>query len=275
MKIIATILSVIVIMATAFAKLDGKTFEPPSGAVINKQDNKISGLPSGAVIIEEESLGSKIHSDRALILWMVNPEKHPSEAQKNPEYEYNCIDQAAGSYYKATPNVSLINTKTRAVINTIEITVDENAPDFFAIPYAIRKGNDYRVRGDPTEREEAKPHIMWLKDYNGDGKAQEFALFARGGCYGVDTALIGYSERRDRVIHYPISIEFERVGEKSTMEGHWAGGLFYRKPISPGYWKYEHDLRGRLGDLNKYEIRYDAQKEMFVGVCVQIPGEPN
>ncbi|MBO0721146.1 MAG: hypothetical protein J2P41_10005 [Blastocatellia bacterium] len=115
---------------------------------------------------------------------------------------------------------------------------------------------------------------MWLKDYNGDGKALEFALFAKGSCLGVDTTLIGYSERQDRVIQYPISLKMKGPDESTILKGYWYPSLFLKEPISPGHWKYEIDFRGREGSLNKYEIRYDAQKEMFVGV-VETPGEGN
>ena len=42
------------------------------------------------------------------------------------------------------------------------------------------------------------------------------------------------------------------------------------KPTSPAHWKCDVDCRGREGYLNKFEIRYDAQKEVFVGKLRQI-----
>jgi hypothetical protein len=69
MKRMAAILSVIVIVASAFAKPDEKAFVPPSGAIIDKRDNKIPGLPSDAVIVEEQSLESGGHRDGSLILF--------------------------------------------------------------------------------------------------------------------------------------------------------------------------------------------------------------
>ena len=87
------------------------------------QDDKKLELPSGAVIIEEQPLGSENHPDRALILWMVNPAKNPSDAQKDPEEPYTCPDETRGSCYSGPTRVSLINTTTQTVINTIEISV--------------------------------------------------------------------------------------------------------------------------------------------------------
>src|SRR6266545_4643494 len=123
-----------------------------------------------------------------------------------------CPDETRGSCYSGPTRVSLINTTTRTVINTIEIKDGhfealggpEGKADSFAIPYAIRKGYYYHV-GDEGHRTES---LSWC-DY-----------------------------------------------------------LFSEKPISPGHWKYEIDYRGRGGPLDKYEIRYDTQHEMFVGKLV-------
>jgi hypothetical protein len=242
------------------------------------QEEKKFELPSGVVIIEEQPLELETHPDRALILWMVNPTKNPSDAQADPEAAYTCPDETRGSCYSGPTRVSLLNTATRTVINTIEIKDGhfegmeglEHKADSFAIPYAIRKGYYYHVEdeGDSPEGVEMKARVMWLKDYNGDGKALEFALFDSPYCMGLLTTLIGYSEWQDRVIQYPIDLEV--IGD----EGHetkllsWCDYLFSEKPTSPGHWKYEIDYRGRGGSLGKYEIRYDAQHEMFVGTLV-------
>jgi hypothetical protein len=69
MKRMAAILSVIVIVASAFAKPDDKAFVAPSGAIIDKRDDKIPGSPPDAVIVEEQSLESGGRRDRSLILF--------------------------------------------------------------------------------------------------------------------------------------------------------------------------------------------------------------
>ena len=247
------------------------------------QDDKKIELPSGAVIIEEHPLESKSHPDRALILWMVNPTKNPSGAQKDPEAPYMCPDETRGSYYRGPTRVSLLNTRTRTVINTVEIKGGyfqdverlEDKADSFAIPYAIRKGYYYHVEaeGDAPEGVEMKARVMWLKDYNGDGKALEFALFDSTYCRGLLTTLIGYSELQDRVIQYPIHLEVEGHEGHETKLLSWCDYLFSEKPTSQGHWKYEVDYRGRGGSLGKYEIRYDFRYEVFVGALVWTAGE--
>jgi hypothetical protein len=271
MKRIATMLSIVAMMATVFAKPNGKAIEIPSKVMIDKQGDKKYGLPPGAEIIEEQSLGSIRHSDRALILWMVNPARKPSGAQGNPKYDYTCQDETRGSYYIGPTRVSLLNTTTRSIINTIEISYFKDDANFH-IPYAIRKGYYYKVEGNAPEREEAKPHIMWLKDYNGDGKALEFALFYKEECDEPATTLIGYSERQDKVIQYPITLEFERGAEHTLGAARWFKSLFSKQPISPGNWEFEMDDRGKGGWLSKCQFLYDAQNERFVGRIVITKG---
>src|SRR5262245_36405465 len=186
------------VLCLSLATIACQGVEPGAQLELAGQNDKKFELPSGAVIIEEQPLSSESYPDRALILWMVNPTNYPSDAQKDPEEPYTCPDETRGSCYSGPTRVSLINTTTRTVINTIEIKdwhfvegVEglENKADSFDIPYAIRKGYYYHVEdagdapagdapaGDAPEGVEMKARVMWLKDYNGDGKALEFALF--------------------------------------------------------------------------------------------------
>lgn len=236
-----------------------------SPQVENDQQAKY-GFPSEALIIEERSLRSEGYGDRALVLWMVKPERHPNES---PEETYTCPARTRGSYYSGPTRVSLINAKTRSIINTVEIKQEySDGEDSFDVPYAIHKGYYYRVEGNPKKGEEVKPIILALKDHNGDGRALEFALFDALACMGLPTTLIGYSEQQDKVIQYSISLEVKGDEKQSTEVSHWCDYLFSEKPKAPGYWKYEIDYRGRGGSLYEYEIRYNARREMFEGTDV-------
>lgn len=231
---------------------------------VQEQTGPKYGLPSGARVIEEQALTSAGHPDRTFILWMLNPDKHPTDYK--PGDSYTCPDRTRGSYYSGPTRVALLNTKTGAIIDTVEIKQEYNdGEDSFDIPYAIRKGFYYRVEGNPKKDEEVKPHLLWLKDYNGDGKALEFALFDAEACMGLATTLIGYSERHDKLVQYPIRLTADD-GTKHPVEVlHWCDYLFSKKPTAPRYWKYEIDYRGRGGSLDKYEIRYNPQNEAFEG----------
>lgn len=224
-------------------------------------------LPSGAVIIEMQPVGT----DRSLILWMVNPTKHPRDTPGEP---YTCPEYTRGSYQSGPTRVSLVDTKSRKVINTVKILQeDDEDADEFDIPYEIVPDYYYQVKG-AAKGKEGKPTVMWLKDYNGDGRPLEFALFDAQACMGLATALIGYSEGQDKVIQYQTNLAVTNSkGKRSTQTSGWVDYLFSKKPVSPGNWKYEIDYRGRAGELAKYEIRYDKETEKFEGKLIEEGGE--
>jgi hypothetical protein len=229
----------------------------------------IRGLPAAAVIVETRKLPSVKHSERMLVLWMPSPKKNPNGY--SADEPYTCPDHSRGSYYSGAARVSLVDSVTRSIINTVKI--EEEGGESFDLPYAIRRGYYYRVDTAVRRDVEAKPTIIWLKDYNGDGKALEFALFDAVACMGLQTTLIGYSEKQERVIQYPVSLEVIEGTKHAKRVTLWADYLFSNKPIRAGYRKYEVDYRGRAGSLNKWEVRYNPAKELFEGTLTVVPGE--
>src|SRR5712692_1256667 len=227
-------------------------------------------LPYGALVVETQALVSQGHPDRALVLWMVRPTRNPREPG---DLDYSCPDATRGSYYNGPTRVSLVNTRTGRVINTVKVIEeymqDNNAEstDEFDVPYRIKAGLYYHFAG-VAKGKEGQPKIMSLRDYNGDGKALEFALFDAMACMGLETTLIGYSQRQDKVIQYSVQLAVNGDNEKGTRVSHWCDYLFSEKPIGPGHWKYEIDCRGRGGSLDKYEVHYNSQTETFAGTYV-------
>lgn len=224
-------------------------------------------LPAGARVLEVRTIPAQTgRANRALILWMLRPTKNP--LPYGPE-EYTCPDETRGSYYDGPTRISLFDTKTRKLINTIVVRDKHlTEKDFLHLPYRIRAGGYYHVP-NVAKGQEGKPTLMWLKDYNGDGRALEFALFDALACMGLETTLIGYSRAQDKVIQYPIQLTITDVaGERFIRETLWADYLFGQKPQAPRYWKYEIDYRGRGGTLDQYEIRYNTQAERFEGTLV-------
>jgi hypothetical protein len=231
-----------------------------------QRTNQGYSFPTDAFIIETQP----VKTNRALILWMVSHTKNPRDVT---DETYSCPEETRGSYYSGATRVSLVDTQTRKLINTVNIRQEYNeGEDEFDIPYQIHSGSYYHVPGVPAGRE-GKPTIMWLRDYNGDGKRLEFALFDAMACMGLQTTLIGYSLRQDRVIQYPIHVVVEEKGKRSVEVRHWTDYLFSREPKRAGYWKYEIDYRGRGGSLDKYEIRYNRGAERFEGKVEYIEGE--
>ena len=217
------------------------------------------GLPSGAVVIETKVVPRQWRANRAIIVWMVRPRRNP--LAYGPE-EYTCPDETRGSYYSGPTRVSLVDSQAGKIINTV-LVKERPEEDSFDIPYKIR-GSYYDVAG-VTKGREGKPTIIALKDYNGDGKALEFALFDAVACMGLQTALFGYSLRQDRVIQYRIVLSVGHGRPRSREVSVWIDYLFSKKSDAPRHWKYEIDYRGRGGTLDQYEIRYNLQLERFEG----------
>ncbi|MEY2490113.1 MAG: hypothetical protein QOC70_2055 [Verrucomicrobiota bacterium] len=223
-------------------------------------------LGDGATVIETQP----VTPNRSLVLWMVRPTRHPRDTPAEP---YTCPEYTRGNYYSGATRVSLVDPQTRRVINTLKIAQEPGeGTDQFDLPYNIRPDLYYHVE-EARKETEGKPTIMWLKDYNGDGKALEFALFDAQACMGLATTLIGYSQRQDKVIQYQTHLVVSDIKKKrSSTTDHWTDYLFSKKPTSPGSWKYEIDYRGRGGSLDKYEIHYDKQEERFEGELVETGG---
>lgn len=196
---------------------------------------------------------------------MLNPKKSEPIPDDEP---YSCPDETTGNYYSGPTRVSLFETGTGRVINTIEIhDPDSQEHDEFTIPYEIRPGYYYRV--DSTDSSKAsKPTILDFRDFNGDGDTLEFALYFAPACMGLQTTLIGYSRKSDSVIQYPIKIEYRQGGKQWEVNSAWLEYLFVKKPVSPKHWKYAIDYRGRAGALETFDIKYDRKTEQFTGSCI-------
>jgi hypothetical protein len=97
--------------------------------------------------------------------------------------------------------------------------------------------------------------LLWLRDYDGDGQAAEFALFDAVTCSLLFTTLIGYSQQLDRVIQYEIRGSWRSPGGKwERSASSWAIGLFATPPRRPGYWRYAWDAPG--ANHSEYEVWY-------------------
>lgn len=226
------------------------------------------GLPVGALVVEERALALKDGKQRSLVLWMLRPKKYPRT--EDVEF-YTCPEETRGSFYRGPVRVSLVDTAARRVVNTLKVLLD--GEDEFDLPYRIHAGGYYHVEG-VTGAREGRPTIVWLRDINGDGRAEEFALYDAEACMGLGTALFGYSEKQDRVIQYPLSLAVtDSKGQKSTELLDWADYLFAKAPMSPGRWKYEIDYRGRGGSLDSYDVRYNPAAERFEGTLTSTTEE--
>jgi len=131
-------------------------------------------------------------------------------------YTYSCPEETLGSYYSGPTRVSLLDTVTNKIINTVTVRSPFDSTDTLDVPYMI---HPYFYRVDPPLKDgEGKPVIIDLKDYNGDGNAVEFPFFAAESCSVLMVQLVGHSQKQDRVIQYPVSVKNWNVdaGGKTT-----------------------------------------------------------
>ncbi|HLJ49429.1 MAG TPA: hypothetical protein VKU01_25625 [Bryobacteraceae bacterium] len=220
---------------------------------------------SGSPLVIETQVLKGIGKSRELVLWMCDAEKH--DADIDPE-AYTCPDETTGHFYRGRTSVSLVDAVTKNVINTVPVTASWPNDGTFDIPYKIA-GFFYHVAGPLNKYHEGKPTIMWLKDYNGDGEATEFALFEASNCTIVETTLFGYSRPQDRVIQYPIHLLQREGSITKPRDRPWVDHLFINKPESPGHWKWQYQYH--VGGLTHFDIRYVPAKEEFEGEIVIDP----
>lgn len=227
------------------------------------------GLPAGALVVETRGLELGGSKGRELVLWMLRPKKEPFQGADDEIY--TCPDETRGSHYTGPTRISLVDTATRRVVNTIRVVEEYNdGADEFDVPYSIRPGGFYHVEGVPAGKA-GTPQIMWLRDYNGDGRALEFALFDAQACMGLQTALFGYSEKQDRVVQYSVVLRTRDGRRTLTQVFKWVDYLFSKAPTAPGRWEYEVDYRGRAGTLDRYAVRYNPVLEKFAGTVSYTP----
>lgn len=268
--VLALVAAALTTAAIAVAQLSAQS--EPSG----------SGIPHDAVIVERARIPATVRDGRELVLWMMSPVTHDRDPRAGA---YACPERTLGSYFSGPTRVSLLNTNTGRVLNTIKLVApDAGQTDEFYVPYRILSGLYYPVPGVPEETE-GKPSLLALRDLNGDGIAVETAFFEAEACMGLPTALIGYSPTQDEVVQYRAELEvtaFEpaldegKIGrgkqlaktKKETLD--WIDYLFAEKPIEPGHWKYDIDYLGRGGSLDSYDVRYDPAHERFVGTLTQL-----
>ena len=230
--------------------------------------SRCEGLPARAVILQTERFPGWAHPHRGLILWVLAPADKPlrgrtisgeDDASPDSEDPYTCPEQTLGHFYRAPTRVSLVDTNARRVVNTVPVRLTED--DQYDIPFRIRPGYFYEVPG-ARKGHAGKPHILSLKDFNGDGKALEFAFYVMESCSGPLTMVMGYSQRQDRVIVYEFLLthpEPERSGEAQS----WMYRFTFDRPVAPMHWKYTDWYNS--GTSVDCDFRYFPERERFEG----------
>lgn len=222
-----------------------------------------------AVLLEEQRLPDWARADRALVLWVLAPSDKllqgrtlldETDSTPEAEYDYTCPEQSHGHFYRAPTRVSLVDMGTKSVINTVRVML--TSKDEYDIPFSIRPGYLYKVPG-PLHDGTGKPHILRLRDLNGDGKPLEFCLFVMESCTGPDTMVLGYSQRQDRVVVYSFHLA-GRLWDKENPVTTWMDRFVMQKPISVMHWSY--DFWYNSGKHVAFDFRYIPKRERFEGI---------
>jgi hypothetical protein len=129
----------VVFIASAMAREIDQVGSPASGF---SEPQHWTGLPADAKVLEYRELPPSAHTNRALILWMIDPQ----EFRVGNGEPYTCPGETRGSFFRGPTRISLVDTTASTIINTVEIRGDEGetSPDEFDIPYLIHR-KYYRV----------------------------------------------------------------------------------------------------------------------------------
>jgi len=213
-------------------------------------------LPAGGVVLEQRLLPPTEHGPRAVVLWMLSPQA--SECPSANDWAPSCPGSTRGCYVHGPTRVSLVDPVARRTLNTVEIFEPFGGTDTFDVPRKLLMDGPYH-RGHA-----GAPVILWLHDYNGDGKKFEFALFDAESCSDLFTALIGYSSRQDRLVWY--SVRSRTVGLDAVPDVAWPETLFAARPLRPGVWRYRLAWPGDEPPRT-CDARYVPTEDSFEEVC--------
>jgi len=233
------------------------------GTVFPSPERWRQAMPPDATIVETARLVSSVHPNRLLVLWMRDAVEDGRDI--DDDEPYTCPDQTRGSrYLRGNAAVSLVDLARDEILNTVVIDREGLQPQDSRIelPLRIRRGL-YAVSAASGE---ARPAIMDLRDWNGDGLPHEFSLYEADSCSLLFGTLVGYSERRDRVIWYEVVL---RVTEDNQilkpLHSHWSDGLFQARTCHKGRCVFMQSYSSEGPRQFKFDIHYNAGAERFEG----------
>jgi hypothetical protein len=222
----------------------------------------VSLFPHGAQIIETRT----VRKARVIVLWMISPTRDPNPCPRLEDWGDSCPDRTQGCHFHGPTRVSLVDTSVPRIMNTIAIDDPWTGEDAFDIPYKVMTPGPYRF-----DRRTRRPTILSLRDYNGDGKPLEFALFQALTCSDLLCTLLGYSEKRDAIIQYSVRVQYDGPGPKTEdYVTDWPDHLYDIKPIRPRFWRYVLVYPPGPPEVpwEHWTVRYVPSREEFVAHCV-------
>ncbi|MCL1962495.1 MAG: hypothetical protein FWG56_12170 [Desulfovibrionaceae bacterium] len=218
-------------------------------------------LPAHARVMDEAAIWSA-HGKRRLVLWV-------ADAQESREEDYGdvltCPEMAIGRHYvTGRARLSLVDERRSRIEDSVLLETSPEEP-LLGIPVAVGR-TLYDAPGGAHR-------VMRLRDINRDGRADEFVLYMAGSCSDFVATIAGYSKRQDKVIWYTFHLDVNDEGQLSTEDSHWIPIQFLRRAPRRGVWRFTATYPEYPPREYRYEIRYDAAQERFVGAetIVQVP----
>lgn len=215
-------------------------------------------LPAGAAVIESVRLNVRSGRPRALVLWMSSRKR-----LVRPREDGYCGDNVYGDYWSGPTRLSLVDSRRKTLINTVEVRSGPDGPEEsmgqFRIPYLVPAIYYHVAR--PNRKKEGVPRILFLRDLTGEGDRGQFVLFDYLACGIVSTGVFGYSSKADRATQFQVETITNRHRPELTM---WVPVVFERKPVRPGRWRFTWEAGH--GDMfrNHEAVTFDRERQLFV-----------
>ncbi len=185
-------------------------------------------LPAGGKLIASAQIPGA--PGRGVAVWMTKAERLQAGRHDG------CLGAKFGDHWHGLASVSLVDWMSKRILQTLAVESDL----------------------------EIQISVGWkpgFRDFTGEGKAWQFPLARYVNCEELETALIGYDAKRDRMRQY--EVEEIEPGER-PYRSLWITGLFLRPQSGPGAWKYGFDM-GHGADVHlDWDVRFDKARQVFV-----------
>jgi hypothetical protein len=236
----------------------GQTASTPGEGAFVDWDALGKLLPVGYQILEQVSI--PVQKPRIVLLWMLNPETRTSDGYGSCD-ELMLFGGSQGKSLVGRTRISLVDTSTLRLVNTLELHSAWGDEDSFEIPILASRDGIYHNVTETDKSGLGRPTILNLSDYTGEGIRAQFPLFQYAACGDSGGTIVGYSQTHDQVIQYPI---VTHVAGGKEAERLWTSNVFSRPPVQPGHWRFAwspgHGVDGEV----HVDVEFDRAMQRYV-----------
>jgi len=246
-------------------------------------------LPGNAIIIDAKTFSTP-HGNRTILAWMqqVRVNLNTLENDREEQNEWSYVTNGSG-YFDGLLYFTLVDESKLHIINTVRIrhftsSVNVTGDKVFydeetiVYPFSINNplagkeksyfGSAYHAIGG-TKTKDGTADVLHLFDFNGDGKAYEFALFDQESVPTLSSTLFGYNEKKDSLLWYSWNLARHYKTSSGDSIGmvseSWLDQAISHRFDGKKKIHYSRDLRGRGGSKFEYFLRYDQKNDKYSG----------